>query len=99
MTPLYARIGELTPSKTADAWIELLLREDYPIMLARDLDDVIEEPHLKATGFFRLREHPTEGMFREMRPPVRYSARPDPELGFAPTLGQNSDEIRKEVER
>jgi hypothetical protein len=38
-------------------------------------------------------------MFREMRPPVRYSARPDPELGFAPTLGQNSDEIRKEVER
>jgi crotonobetainyl-CoA:carnitine CoA-transferase CaiB-like acyl-CoA transferase len=98
MTPIYKRIGELTPARTADEWIALLLAQDYPVMLARDLDDVVEEPHLKATGFFRLREHPTEGTIREMRPPVRYSARPDPELGFAATPGQHSDEIRREVE-
>jgi formyl-CoA transferase len=59
-----------------------------------DLNDVFENPHLKATGFFHLAEHPTEGMIRQMRPPVRYSVDPDRPIGFAPTLGQHNDEIK-----
>jgi crotonobetainyl-CoA:carnitine CoA-transferase CaiB-like acyl-CoA transferase len=97
MTTVYARIGDLTPQKTAAEWTEILLDNDFPVMLARDLEDVVYEPHLRATGFFRTRKHPTEGDIREMRPPVRYSAYPDRALGFAPTLGQHSDEIRREA--
>lgn len=98
MTSIYARIGELTPSQTSDHWIALLTEHDFPTMPVADMDDVFENPHLQATGFFRMAEHPSEGMIRQMRPPVRYSADVDRPIGFAPTLGQHTDEIRKEAD-
>jgi crotonobetainyl-CoA:carnitine CoA-transferase CaiB-like acyl-CoA transferase len=94
MSPIYARIGELTPSKSSADWLNLLAQHDFPAMPIADLDEVFENPHLKATGFFHLAEHPTEGMIRQMRPPVRYSVDPDRPIGFAPTLGQHNDEIK-----
>ncbi len=99
MTLIYKRIGELTLNWTAAELTAQLLDNDYPVMPARDLAEVIDDPHLQATGFFREREHPTEGKFREMRPPVRYSAYPYSPLGFAPTVGQHSVEIKGEVEK
>ena len=99
MTAIYARIAELTMNWQADALVAMLLAEDYPVMEARDLDDVMNEPHLAATGFFRRREHPTEGPILEMRPPVRYSAYAYPELGTAPTLDQDGDAIRDALDR
>ena len=98
MSQIYARIGELTPSKSSADWLDLLAQHDFPAMPIANLDDVFENPHLKATGFFHLTEHPTEGMIRQMRPPVRYSADKDRPIGFAPTLGQHTDEIKREVQ-
>jgi crotonobetainyl-CoA:carnitine CoA-transferase CaiB-like acyl-CoA transferase len=97
MTSVYARMGELTPARTTADWLEMLKNEDFPVVVACDVEDVFANPHLAETGFFRSREHPTEGTFREMRPPVRYSADPDRTLGFAPTLGQHNDDVRREV--
>jgi crotonobetainyl-CoA:carnitine CoA-transferase CaiB-like acyl-CoA transferase len=94
MSPIYARIGELTPRKSSADWLELLAQNDFPAMPIADLNEVFENPHLKATGFFHLAEHPTEGMILQMRPPVRYSVDPDRPIGFAPTLGQHNDEIK-----
>ncbi len=95
MSPIYGRIGELTPKKSSAEWLDLLAQHDFPAMPVADLDDVFDNPHLKATGFLHLAEHPTEGTIRQMRPPVRYSADPDRPIGFAPTLGQHNDEIIK----
>jgi crotonobetainyl-CoA:carnitine CoA-transferase CaiB-like acyl-CoA transferase len=97
MTKIYARMGELTPKKSSEDWIKILTENDFPVMPAVALGDVVNNPHLAATGFFRMREHPTEGTIREMRPPVRYSADPHRTLGFAPLLGEHGDEIRREV--
>ncbi len=94
MSPIYARIGEVTPRKSSADWLELLAQNDFPAMPIADLNEVFENPHLKATGFFHLAEHPTEGMILQMRPPVRYSVDPDRPIGFAPTLGQHNDEIK-----
>jgi crotonobetainyl-CoA:carnitine CoA-transferase CaiB-like acyl-CoA transferase len=95
MTEIYARIGELTPQRTTNEWLKVLKENDFPVVVAIDLEDVFENEHLVATDFFHKREHPTEGTIREMRPPVRYSADPDRTIGFAPALGQHSDEIRR----
>jgi crotonobetainyl-CoA:carnitine CoA-transferase CaiB-like acyl-CoA transferase len=94
MTPIYAQIAQLTPAKSSADWIALLTEHDLPAMPIADLDEVFDNPHLKATGFFQLAEHPTEGMIRQMRPPVRYSVDPDRPIGFAPTLGEHNDEIK-----
>ncbi len=97
MTSINERIGQLSLQKSAAAWTEILLANDFPVMLARQLDDVVNEPHLKATGFFQTRNHPSEGPIRQMRPPVRYSADPDRPVGVAPTLGEHSDAIKQEL--
>jgi len=98
MTPIYGRIGELTPQKTTAEWIETLTANDFPVMPVADLGDVMHKEHLVATGFFKMAEHPTEGTIRQMSPPVRYSADKDRPIGFAPTLGQHTDEIKREVQ-
>jgi crotonobetainyl-CoA:carnitine CoA-transferase CaiB-like acyl-CoA transferase len=97
MTEIYARIAELTPAKRTNDWIAIISDHDYPVMRVYTLDEVMEHPQLVATDFFKRREHPTEGAFFEMRPPVRYSSMPETHIGFAPTLGQHSDEIRLSV--
>jgi crotonobetainyl-CoA:carnitine CoA-transferase CaiB-like acyl-CoA transferase len=98
MTAIYARIGALTPARSSADWIALLNAHDFPVMPVADLNDIFDNQHLQATGFFQMAEHPSEGTIRQMRPPVRYSADPNRGIGFAPTLGQHTDEIKKEVE-
>ncbi len=97
MSRLYEEIALLTPAKTTLEWMGLLGRANIPAMPVRDLNDMLEDPHLKATGFFRHRVHPTEGGFYEMQPPIRYGAGKIAESSFAPCLGQDSATIRAEL--
>mgnify|MGYP000864627805 CR=1 FL=1 len=97
MTEIYAEIGRRTPARTTADWMELFAKAGMPAMPVNDLEDVVNDPHFVATGFFRKREHPDCGAFREMAPPVRYSADPDRVLGFAPKLNEHGDEIRREL--
>jgi crotonobetainyl-CoA:carnitine CoA-transferase CaiB-like acyl-CoA transferase len=61
------------------------------------LEDLMEDQHLKDVGMFAVREHPTEGRYVQVRPPVVFSARPDPSIGPAPLLGEHSDELAREL--
>jgi crotonobetainyl-CoA:carnitine CoA-transferase CaiB-like acyl-CoA transferase len=97
MTQIYTEIARQTPQKTTAEWMEIFAREGMPAIPAKDLSEVVDDPHFKATNFFRMREHPDAGLFREMAPPVRYSSDPDRILGFAPKLGEHGDEIRREL--
>jgi crotonobetainyl-CoA:carnitine CoA-transferase CaiB-like acyl-CoA transferase len=99
MNAIYRQIGILTKNRTNQAWMEIFHKTQFPAMPVRDLEDIFEDPHLKATGFFKTREHPTEGQFREMQPPIRYGADPDRVLGFAPSLGEHNEEIRQELRK
>ena len=95
--PVYEELAKITPERTTAEWMELLTTNNIPALAACSLDDVLHDPHLQATGFFRPRTHPDSGAFREMRPPIRFSADPDRELGFAPKLDQHGAEIRAEM--
>ncbi|WP_374523819.1 CaiB/BaiF CoA transferase family protein [Sphingopyxis sp.] len=97
MPLVYAEIARKTPAKTNAEWLELFAANDIPAKAARDLQDVREDPHLAATGFFRRREHPDVGGFYEMQPPVKYGAAPARELGFAPRIDGDGAAIRAEL--
>ena len=96
-TALYGEIARLTLAKTTDEWMKILTEAEFPAMPARDLADIFDDPHLAETGFFKSREHPTEGLYWEMQPPIRFSAAPDRALGIAPSLGEHGDAIRAEI--
>jgi crotonobetainyl-CoA:carnitine CoA-transferase CaiB-like acyl-CoA transferase len=66
-------------------------------MAVRDLADIMQDPHLQKTDFFQRQQHPSEGAYFAMRPPVKFSARPDPQLRPAPLLGEHTEELRAEA--
>lgn len=94
---VYAFLSELFLSRSTAEWIELLETADIPVMPMHDFQSVVEDPHLKATGYFAEREHPTEGPIRSMKVPAHWSRTdPDPRQ-LAPMLGEHSAEILAEA--
>lgn len=89
MSPIYAEIARLTPARTTADWLERFRAARVPAMPVRDMAAIMDDPHLKAVGFFREVDHPTEGAYRQIRPPIRYSAMPDPDIGHAPQIGEH----------
>jgi crotonobetainyl-CoA:carnitine CoA-transferase CaiB-like acyl-CoA transferase len=78
---------------TTEEWMDLGERHRIPIMRANTLDGVLEDPHLKAVGFFETREHPTEGQWRSMKPPIQFSRTPASVRTEPEKPGASTDEI------
>ena len=89
---LYARIAQLAREKTTDECVQILRGANIPCMPAVDLNDVIDDAHLRETGFFERSEHPSEGAVFQMRDPNRFSDWEQGNLGHAPTLGEHNDD-------
>ncbi|MEO0437549.1 MAG: CoA transferase [Pseudomonadota bacterium] len=91
MEELYRGLAERTPAKTNQEWCEILRPLNIPCMPVRDIEDILEDPHLQQTGFFQRKEHPSEGWFYEMQEAAKFSDWSAPEYGVAPKLGEHSD--------
>lgn len=94
---LYQRTAELTPARTTGEWVKRFTKARIPCMPVRDIGDILDDPHLRETGFFDKRIHPTEGAYNHVRRPVRYEAFPEPDLSHAPLIGEHGEEIRAEL--
>jgi len=90
-------IAEATPAKTTAEWLAFFDKADIPAMGVLDLEDLPNDPHFKATGFFTEREHPTEGRIRTLASPFEYSATPADFRMHAPHLGENGPEVLGEA--
>lgn len=97
VSELYELIADAMPRRTSGEWVAALL--DADVMFAEVLapEDLIVDPHLKATGLFTLVDHPTEGRIRLMNPPVRSSEQLTRLSALPPTLGQHSVAILREA--
>ena len=73
---LYERLAACLPTSTTAEWLGALSEVDVPCSAVNTIDDLIDDPHLKAVGFFETVEHPSEGPLVNIRPPVRFSATP-----------------------
>ncbi|WP_408587934.1 CaiB/BaiF CoA transferase family protein [Novosphingobium sp.] len=95
--PLYREMALLTPNFTTAELLKRCHDAQIPAQPVRDIGDVMSDPHLAATGFFKRRHHPTEGDYFEMQPAVRFGDFQPAELDHAPKLGEQSDEIRASI--
>ena len=89
----YAMQREAAMAHTVEEWMKLGDEHRIPIMRANGLDEVLDDPHLKAVGFFETREHPTEGGWRTIKPPVKFSKTPAAIRTAPPRPGQDNEEI------
>lgn len=92
---LYREMARLTPSFATADLVARCHAAQIPAQPVRDIGDIMDDPHLAATGFFERSEHPSEGTFFSMNHPVRFSRPLDSSARFAPLLGEHSERIRK----
>jgi len=85
-------MDEIIQRDTAD-WLELCAGIDVPAGPFNDLEALIDDPHLRATGFFQAVEHPTEGRITAMAIPERWSHTPAEIRRQAPRLGGDTIEV------
>ena len=96
-TRLYQHMKAILPLKTTDEWLALLSAAGIPATRVNDLDDLLDDPQLQAAGLFAEREHPTEGRYIELKPPVRFSAHDYVPPRPAPLTGQHTVEVAQEL--
>ncbi len=96
---MYQGVARKTPEKTTEEWITLLRAARIPCMPARDIDDILGDPHLQESGFFQRREHPSEGPIHEMREASQFSDWDGALRSPAPLPGEHTEEIKQSVKR
>ncbi|GAA4547820.1 CaiB/BaiF CoA transferase family protein [Amycolatopsis samaneae] len=94
---LYDLLGELTPRHTTAEWQRFCDSVSIPAGPVLDLDAATDSAYAREAGLLTEAEHPTEGRYRVIGRPVRYSATPGPELRHCPAIGQHTDEVLREV--
>ncbi|HEX7055030.1 MAG TPA: CoA transferase [Burkholderiales bacterium] len=93
----YAFVAEELKKRTAAEWLEAFERADIPVQRMNTLEDIVADPHLAATGYFRTVEHPSEGTIRSMAVPSEWSESPPQYRRHAPRLGEHTAEVLREV--
>jgi crotonobetainyl-CoA:carnitine CoA-transferase CaiB-like acyl-CoA transferase len=94
---LYRILAKALLERTSAQWLETLEAADIPVMPMHTVESLLEDPHLVATGFFRMVEHPSEGRIRTMAVPVAWSKTPPRPEREAPRLGEHGAEILREA--
>lgn len=94
---LYGFLAETFAARTTREWETLLEQADIPAIALATPEDLLTDPHLEAVGFFRTIDHPSEGRLRGMAIPQRWSESQPDIRRPAPTVGEHTREILREV--
>jgi len=94
---VYKIVANILATRSTADWLALLGEHDIPAVPLHDLDDLIDDPHLKAVGFFHSMDHPSEGAIRLTGIPSRWSETQPAITAHPPQLGEHSVEVLREA--
>jgi crotonobetainyl-CoA:carnitine CoA-transferase CaiB-like acyl-CoA transferase len=94
---LYRILADILVERSTAEWIRLLETADIPMAPVLSPEDLLEDQHLQALGFFRRDSHPSEGEIRTVSSPIRFSRTPASIERLAPRLDEHREEILKEI--
>ena len=94
---VYTTLAEICATRTNAEWTELLKNSNVPHGPVNSLEDLLNEEQLKATGFWKEFEHPTEGHIRMPDIPPRFSRTAPDIRRLQPRLGEHSVEVLREA--
>ncbi len=93
----YGLVGELVATKTTADWVELLGEADVPAIPVNTLEDVLDDEHLRATGFISEYDHPSEGRLRSLGVPLHFEKTPgSARRRHPPRLGEDTRAVLAE---
>ncbi|PZU68956.1 MULTISPECIES: CoA transferase [Sphingobium] len=93
---VYGLLGETFAERTTQEWLDLLEELHIPAAPLRTTDELFDNAHLNAIGFFETVETP-QGPVRFPGVPTWFSQTPGRVAGGAPELGAHSREVLDEL--
>jgi crotonobetainyl-CoA:carnitine CoA-transferase CaiB-like acyl-CoA transferase len=94
---LYQVLDALMKHRKTQEWLDAFDEADIPAMPVNTLEDLREDPHLKETGFFTEREHPTEGSITTFASPLDFEKTKVEFRRHAPRIGEDGPEVLREA--
>ncbi len=94
---VYRIAGAHMLERSTEEWLKVLEGLEIPCARVRGLEDLLQEDHLHAVGFFHDMAHPTEGDLLMPGPAVQFSVTPAAIVRHQPKLGEHSVEILREI--
>jgi crotonobetainyl-CoA:carnitine CoA-transferase CaiB-like acyl-CoA transferase len=80
-------------ARTALEW-EALFGEQVPCAAARSVEDMFDDPQVRAEGMITDFTHPVVGGYRGFAGAVEFDRTPGPQAFAAPTLGQHTEALK-----
>ncbi|WP_268748832.1 CaiB/BaiF CoA transferase family protein [Rhodococcus sp. B7740] len=94
---LYSRMRSLTPRFSTSHWQHVCNRASIPAHPVYSLSESAESDYARDGDLVTTAQHPTEGPYRVVAHPSRYSATPPSLRRHCPQLGQDTDAILDEI--
>ena len=88
--------GRQIALRSSAEWLRVLDGTDIPHAVLNDLEDLLDDPHLVATGFWQMLDHASEGKLRLPVNPLEMSASPPSIRRLPPRLGEHTIEVLRE---
>ena len=93
---VYGLLGETFATRTTQEWLDLLEQLHIPAAPLRTTDELFDNEHLNAIGFFEEVATP-QGKVRFPGVPTWFSQTPGKVAGPCPTLGEDTDDVLAEL--
>ncbi len=94
---VYGFLAETLAARSTEEWLALLAEADVPVARMAAIPDLLEDEHLRAIGYFREMEHPSEGAILGLAVPSEWSDSPPSIRRHAPLLGEHTEEVLREA--
>ena len=97
---LEAAISTVSPviaGRSTQVWLDLFAGTAVPVAWVNSLEDLLEDPHLKAVGFWKTMAGTSEGTMRMPAMPITFADTPADIRRPPPRLGEHSFEVLREL--
>jgi crotonobetainyl-CoA:carnitine CoA-transferase CaiB-like acyl-CoA transferase len=97
ISDLYAILAKALVERSSAEWNKILGAADVPHGPVNSLADLMRDPYLQETNYFREFEHPTEGKMAMTSIPVSFSDSPGSYRLPPPRLGEHTAEVLSSI--
>ena len=96
---LYGLVATAAPRHSVDEWLDLCAERSIPASRIADLEELLDDPQITASGLIERVVHPTHGPYRIVHDPVGYDRLDTGLRRHPPAPGEHTAEILGELGR